>query len=130
MTDETYTHPTNNEPLVILSNIQKYLIKLYKNHSHLTICTSKIDTWKNFPKESGMLLNSLYETFKTPPYNTCSIIFFANSYSLLQYNSEFYNALKVPISDSTFYYNAFTEEETKYSFERMNAVLNLSLIHI
>jgi hypothetical protein len=126
--DKEYKHTQTEDPVIILTNIQKYLIDLSKKNSHLCLILSKPKVWENLPEEVGYCLKAIWDVKRQPPKNPCSLIFFLHSRSpSIDDMSEFYNPVLLALNENAIYFPVLNREETMYTINRFQGFNGLKL---
>lgn len=126
--DSTYLHVKTENPVIILTNIQKYLLELSRQKKHLTIIISSPSIWSNFPEVIGYVFKALWDVERQPPDNPCSLIFLLHSKNpALASFPQFYNRLRIIMSENVLHFPVLDFYETAYTVDRFAYFANLNL---
>jgi len=126
--DSSYCHVLTEDPVIILTNIQKYLLKLSEKGKHLSIIFSRPDVWKSLPREAGEALKAIWEVKRQPPSNVCSLIFLLHSKSpTTERLSPFYDPLRIAINENVLFFPVLDNSETEYTVNRFASFFNVNI---
>jgi len=126
--DKEYKHTQTEDPVIILTNIQKYLIDLSKKNSHLCLILSKPKVWENLPEEVGYCLKAVWDVKRQPPKNPCSFVFFLHSISpSIDEIPDFFNPILLGLNENNIYFPVLDKEETLYTIDRFLSFNGLKL---
>lgn len=126
--DKRYQHKDTEDPTIIFTNIQKYLIELYKNSEHLTIILSNPSVLSNLPIEAAQMLESFWNIRRQPPKNACSLIFLIHSQTPSSNNlSKFYRKLLHPLTENILYFPTLDKSETLFTIKRLSNYYKVEL---
>lgn len=126
--DPSYSHVQAEDPVILLTNIQKYLIGLAKENKHLTIVISSPKVWERLPKEAAFVLRAIWDTYRKPPRNPCSLIFlFHSKCPSSEQFTQFYDPLREAMNENYLFFPIMDRAETDYTLDRFVQFLNLSL---
>jgi hypothetical protein len=126
--DSKYTHPNTHDPVIILSEVQKYILKLSKEKKHMTFILSRPFVWEKLSKEAGYALKAIWDTARKPPNNPCSLIFLLHSKSPINEPfAEFYEPLKIALNENVLHFPVLGFNETSYTVKRFTDYYNLKI---
>jgi DNA-binding winged helix-turn-helix (wHTH) protein len=127
--DSHYKHPASDDPIVILTNIQKYILRIAQSQKHFTIIISSPEVWKKLPREAALALRSIWDISRKPPNNPCSLIFLCDFLddSLINQN-KFFSPISDIMYENISYFPLMNFEETNYTIRRFQKFLHVKNI--
>ncbi len=119
MFDRDYKHVNTEDPVILMTNIQKYILNLFDKKKHITFLISSPNVWDELPTVVSHVWKSIWEVMRKPPVNPCSLIFLLHSKnpSLEEYPG-FYERLKIIMSENCIYFPTLDREDSLYTINR------------
>ncbi|MBN2015255.1 winged helix-turn-helix domain-containing protein [Candidatus Dojkabacteria bacterium] len=126
--DQSYTHVQTEDPIVLLTNIQRYLLNLASRDEHLTIFISRPEIFWDLPREAGEALKALWEIRRQPPNNPLSLVFLLHSKSPQEETfPAFFDPLRTAMNENVIYFSILDRTETNYTIERFCSYFKVKL---
>jgi hypothetical protein len=126
--ESEYKHVQTEDPIILITNIQKYLLKLAEDKKHLAIFIGKLEVFSDLSIESGKALRSFWEIKRQPPFNPLSLIFLSHSRSPQFENyPKFFDSLATAMNENHIYFPSLDKDETSYTVDRFCSYFDLNI---
>ena len=128
MFDRDYKHVNTEDPVILMTNIQKYILDLFDKKKHITFLISSPNVYEKLPPIVSYVWKSIWEVMRKPPENPCSLIFLLHSKcpSIEKYES-FFDRLKIIMTENCIYFPVLDMEDSLYTINRFCHFTKLKL---
>ncbi|MBI5151151.1 MAG: winged helix-turn-helix transcriptional regulator [Candidatus Pacebacteria bacterium] len=120
--DSTYHCIQSNDPVIVLSSIQHYLIQLHDRGKHCVFIINNQEYWTSLPSVAGQIWKAIFDTKRHPPNPACSLVFLLHtSPYILQDSSDFFRELYIPLQENVLFFPTLSQEESLYTIQRFSS---------